>query len=139
MVTRLLFDTGIWIRFLRADESLREVVRQAVAERRAVVCEPVVMELVSGARIDGRQRLMQFLDTQPSLPVAQSVDFRVAGRLMSDVRRRGHTIRSSVDSLVAAVALRHDDVTVVHDDVDFERIATIAPLKQERWPRTVAP
>ena len=96
------------------------------------------MELVAGARIAGRQRLLQFLDTQPTITVVQSLDFRAAGRLMSDVRRGGHSIRSSVDALVAAIALRHDDLTLVHDDVDFERIAEVAPLKQERWSRVAA-
>lgn len=137
-MTRLLLDTSIWIRFLRADASIRDAVRTAVSERAVVVCEPVVMELVSGARIAGRQRLLQFLDTQPTITVVQSLDFRAAGRLMSDVRRGGHTIRSSVDALVAAIALRHDDLSLVHDDVDFERIAEVAPLKQERWPRVAA-
>lgn len=133
-----MLDTSIWIRFLRADASIRDAVRTAVSERAVVVCEPVVMELVSGARIAGRQRLLQFLDTQPTITVVQSLDFRAAGRLMSDVRRGGHTIRSSVDALVAAIALRHDDLSLVHDDVDFERIAEVAPLKQERWPRVAA-
>lgn len=133
-----MLDTSIWIRFLRADASIRDAVRSAVSERAVVVCEPVVMELVSGARIAGRQRLLQFLDTQPTITVVQSLDFRAAGRLMSDVRRGGHAIRSSVDALVAAIALRHDDLTLVHDDVDFERIAEVAPLKQERWPRVAA-
>lgn len=137
-MTRLLLDTSIWIRFLRADASIRDAVRSAVSERGVVVCEPVVMELVSGARIAGRQRLLQFLDTQPTITVVQSLDFRAAGRLMSDARRRGHTIRSSMDALVAAVALRHDDVTLVHDDVDFDRIAEVAPLRHERWPRVAA-
>lgn len=133
-----MLDTSIWIRFLRADASIRDAVRSAVSERAVVVCEPVVMELVSGARIAGRQRLLQFLDTQPTITIVQSLDFRAAGRLMSDVRRGGHSIRSSVDALVAAIALRHDDLTLVHDDVDFERIAEVAPLKQERWSRVAA-
>jgi predicted nucleic acid-binding protein len=43
-------------------------------------------------------------------------------------RRAGITVRSSVDCLIAASAVRHQ-LTVVHCDRDFAALATIAPLK----------
>lgn len=45
------------------------------------------------------------------------------------VRRRGITVRSSVDCLIAACALRHG-LTVVHVDRDFDLLARVAPLEQ---------
>jgi predicted nucleic acid-binding protein len=42
-------------------------------------------------------------------------------------RRAGITIRSSVDCLIAACALRHD-LTVLHRDRDYAALARICPL-----------
>jgi predicted nucleic acid-binding protein len=43
-------------------------------------------------------------------------------------RRAGLTIRSSVDCLIAASALRHG-LTIVHCDRDFEAIARVTGLR----------
>jgi predicted nucleic acid-binding protein len=57
------------------------------------------------------------------------LDFRAAAEIHRAVRRTGRTIRSSVDCLIAAIALRHD-VELLHKDVDFEVIAEVTELKQ---------
>jgi predicted nucleic acid-binding protein len=44
-------------------------------------------------------------------------------------RRTGLTIRSSVDCLIAACALRND-LTILHRDRDFRSLAKISGLKQ---------
>jgi predicted nucleic acid-binding protein len=54
--------------------------------------------------------------------------FLEAAALYRSVRRKGITVRSSVDCLIAACALRHD-IEVLHRDRDFARIAEIAPLR----------
>ena len=43
-------------------------------------------------------------------------------------RHAGLTIRSSVDCLIAACAIRHD-LEVLHHDRDFEMLATLSPLR----------
>jgi predicted nucleic acid-binding protein len=60
--------------------------------------------------------------------VDPSRDYRDAAMLYRACRRRGATIRSLNDCLIAAVALRYGDV-VAHRDADFERIAEVAPLR----------
>lgn len=44
------------------------------------------------------------------------------------VRRTGRTVRSLVDCLIAAVALRHD-VALMHKDADYTAIAACLPLR----------
>ncbi len=44
-------------------------------------------------------------------------------------RRAGLTIRSSIDCLVAASALRHN-LTLLHRDRDYPQLAKIAPLRE---------
>ena len=40
-----------------------------------------------------------------------------------------------MDCLVAQIALRTGDVTVVHADRDFARLATVSGLVQQNWAR----
>ena len=55
--------------------------------------------------------------------------FDAAVDLYRRARRAGLTIRSSVDCLIAASAIRHD-LTIVHCDRDYAHLADIAPLEQ---------
>ncbi len=74
-------------------------------------------------------------DAMHSFPVVESplgADvFEEAVALYRNARRAGLTVRSGVDCLIAARALRHG-LTVVHVDRDFDLIARVAPLKQRR-------
>jgi hypothetical protein len=54
-----------------------------------------------------------------------------AARTWFDARRRGLTIRSAADCLIAQIALEND-AFLLHDDDDFERIARVRPLKTLR-------
>lgn len=49
-------------------------------------------------------------------------------------RRIGITVRSSVDCLIAVCAIRND-LTLLHHDRDFDRIARISPLRSRRLGR----
>jgi predicted nucleic acid-binding protein len=55
-------------------------------------------------------------------PDGEAVDLHRAAR------RAGHTVRSEVDRLVAACALRHG-LTVPHRDRDFYTLASISTLR----------
>jgi predicted nucleic acid-binding protein len=99
-----------------------------------VTAEPIAMELLAGVPRAGVVSVERLLDSMPSLAIDSHADFRAAARIYRDVRAVGHTIRSMVDCLVAAVALRQGDVVVIHDDADFDRIAAVTGLRVERWP-----
>jgi hypothetical protein len=51
-----------------------------------------------------------------------------AAKLYRAGRKRGVTIRSLVDCLIAAIAMEHGAV-ILHKDRDYERISEYAPLK----------
>src|SRR3989337_4517539 len=51
-----------------------------------------------------------------------------AARLSRTGRKRGVTIRSLIDCLIAAIAMEQE-ATVLHRDRDFDRISGYAPLK----------
>lgn len=98
-----------------------------------VTCLPVVQEVLQGFRdetafVRARQA-MQALPTVES-PMAEDV-FRQAADLFRAGRRAGLTIRSGVDCLIAACAIRHR-LEILHHDRDYDAIAKISTLRVRR-------
>lgn len=54
--------------------------------------------------------------------------FQAAADIYREGRRRGLTVRSTVDCLIAAVAIEHQ-TPVWHRDRDFRQIAQYTPLR----------
>ena len=132
----LLVDSSLWIDHLR-DRAPAASNRLAVALRdgrgTAVrICEPVAMELIAGASPTQLGTVLQLVDGLVSLDVDPVLDFRTAGELARRARARGRTVRSIVDCLIAAVAIRHDAV-LVHRDRDLDALAAASSLRAERW------
>ena len=128
----LLIDTSAWIEYFRATGSPAAVeVRRLLAEQphRVVMCEPIAMEILSGALDDDRYtRLEQLVNGLPSLRVEQDIDFRTAAAIYRSARRGGRTVRSITDCLIAAVAMRHG-ARVIHRDADYDVIAALTTLE----------
>jgi predicted nucleic acid-binding protein len=57
--------------------------------------------------------------------------FHEAILLFREARKKGVTVRSSVDCLIAASAIRHG-ATVLHRDRDFDNLARVTSLKSRR-------
>jgi hypothetical protein len=132
----ILIDTSAWVDYLRGvDGAATAAVRQLITHRHdeLVMCEPIAMELLAGAQ-DGAavERLERLTEGLPSLAFEAALDFRSAAALHRFARADGETVRSIVDCLIAAVALRHD-VTLVHKDRDFEVLARVTPLRQHSY------
>ncbi len=95
----------------------------------AGVTEPVIMELLAGARDAGNfRRIERLTDAMPLCQVDPVCDFAEAGALYKVLRDAGITIRSSVDCLIAAIAWRRN-ATIVHADRDFDAIAARYPVQ----------
>ena len=95
----------------------------------AGVTEPVIMELLAGARDPGNFRRIERITTaMPLCQVDPVCDFAEAGALFKAMRNEGITIRSMTDCLIAAVAWRRD-ATIVHADRDFDAIASRYPVR----------
>ena len=123
----VLVDTSVWIEVFRRPS---RVALAAVAEIDEVVtCLPVVQEVLQGVRDENAFRVAR--DAMLAFPIVESPlrwgVYDDAIRLYRTARRAGHTVRSSVDCLIAACALRHG-LTVAHCDRDFDALAEISPL-----------
>ena len=92
------------------------------------ITEPVLMELLAGAPTESAAaRLHEDLVRVGSLRV-EPMDYEAAAGIYRAVRRAGHTMRSELDCLIAAVAIRNR-VPVLHNDADFGFIAEHTALR----------
>jgi len=123
----VLVDTSVWIEVFRRPSRLTLTTITELDE--IVTCLPVIQEILQGFRDERAFRLARealFAFPIVESPVRSEV-FEEAIHLYRAARRAGLTIRSGVDRLIAACALRHD-LTVVHQDRDFGAIAEVSSL-----------
>ena len=125
----LLADTSAWVEFLKGTGSAEaERLREAIAEQDVVVIDPILLEVMAGARRDDVARTQRLLEAQHLEPLAPRLDWLDGATIYRDLRQRGVTVRSPVDALIAAVAIRLD-LPVLHRDRDFGAIAGHTPLR----------
>lgn len=124
----LLVDTSAWIEVFRRPSTLTAESLGDVDE--FATCLPVVQEVLQGFRNEAAFRLAR--EAMMALPIVESPlsDSLVleAVDLYRAARRAGITVRSSVDCLIAACALRHG-LTVLHHDRDFEGLRAVSSLR----------
>lgn len=129
----ILIDTSVWIEAFRSSTKLRIEDHADLVE--VVTCLPVVQEVLQGFDDDAAFEMAR--DAMRSFPLIESpitaglVD--EATQLFRSARKRGLTVRSSVDCLIAAAAMRHG-ATVLHRDRDFDMLARVSALQSRRVP-----
>ena len=129
-----LIDSSIWIPVLRRTHPAAPPLRTRIAELQgdgtAATTEPVLFELLRGARDDANyQRLEAELRALPCLTMT-SERWQEAAELAYRLRRQHGMTFPTNDLLIASVAMAHR-ATLVHRDSDFDLIARHAPLKVE--------
>lgn len=127
----ILVDTSAWIEFLRGtdDPVVARLSHLIESGEELALTEPIVMELLAGATSAPLEKSIGMLvDGLPIVPLDARLDYRAAAQLYVASRRNGHPIRSLVDCLIAAVAVRRD-LPVLHRDRDFDFLAEISPLR----------
>ena len=122
----ILADTSAWIEYDRATGSnahirVRELIRTSGP---LVVTEPVIAEVVMGARTDGREaELRRLLNRFDLVAFDAGVDFDGAVRIYRRCRAVGIT-PGIVDCMIAAVAKRNGATLLAHD-ADLARVADV--------------
>lgn len=127
----ILPDSSAWIEYLRATETSLDLsmVSAIDGNEEVVVTEPVVMEVLAGARSPRHAAsLRKALLVFPLLSVQGLDDYEEAAAIQRACRAAGETIRNTIDCLIAAVALR-EGASVLHKDRDFEAIARQTGLR----------
>jgi predicted nucleic acid-binding protein len=128
----IFVDTSVLIGMLRGHRSSAIDRLTALEESDTPFAIPMVccQEVMQGAADEREWRLLRAnLSTQrlviPADPLAAHWE---AARIYYECRRRGFTVRSSIDCLIASIAIEAQ-AELLHDDDDYERIARIRPLK----------
>ena len=127
----ILLDTSVWIEVFRRRNPLQ--LEEVVEFDQIVTCLPVIQEVLQGFRDEQAYRIAR--DAMLALPIIEaSLGISLieeAVRLYRMARKQGLTVRSSVDCLIAACALRHG-MTVLQRDRDYPQLAKVSALQQRR-------
>lgn len=116
----ILVDTSAWVEYDRATGSLvdRRLADLIAASGHVAVTEPVIMEVMAGARSDDREvDLRRLLLRFKLLRFDAVVDFDAAARIYRACRRLGVTPRGMVDCMIASVAHRHGTTLLALDAI----------------------
>ncbi|MBG7604995.1 MAG: PIN domain nuclease [Actinobacteria bacterium] len=125
----LIADTSVWIDFLKGSRSPQATrMRQAISNREVIVVDPILLEVMSGARSSAVAQTQRLLEAQHLEALFPKLDWLDAATIYRELRWRGVTIRSQIDALIAAVAIRLD-VPVLHHDRDYEHITRHTSLR----------
>jgi len=121
----ILVDTSVWIELLAGRLAIRQDELPTL-----VVCGPIVQEVLQGLRRGPDSEI--FREGFLAIPVLSDPIplrlFLAAADIYRQGRRRGLTIRSSVDCLIAAIAIENG-VPVWHRDRDFTAVARYTALE----------
>lgn len=127
----ILVDSSVWIASFQRHDPID--LNAVVDLDDVVTCLPVVQEVLQGFRDERAFRMAQ--ESMLAFPMVESPlgehVFLEAVALYRAARRAGVTMRSSVDCLIAACALRHD-LEVVHRDRDYPALSRVSPVRQRR-------
>jgi predicted nucleic acid-binding protein len=127
-----LIDSSAWIEYLRSNGSKRvkERVREILEKDAAVSCGIVIVEILRGARDEKTFHLLkETLSSLPQVPMDKAVIER-ASEWGFKLDRKGKNV-STTDLFIAASA-QEKSAVVLHLDSDFETIASVCGVKQEK-------
>ncbi|WP_439482057.1 type II toxin-antitoxin system VapC family toxin [Cyclobacterium plantarum] len=126
----VLIDTSIWIQFFRGiNEKQVKLVQKLILSNEVCICPPILQEILQGVgdaktfeMLTDQLMSLHILNADPKLMAIH------AAKIYVSLRKRGVTIRKSMDCLIAAYALAFD-VPFYHSDKDFDQITKYFPLK----------
>ena len=129
----ILADTSAWVEYDRATGSATDLrLTELVAnDGPLAVTEPIVMEVLAGARSHEREsELRRLLQRFPLLAFDPAADFDGAASVYRRCRTKGVTPRGLIDCMVAAVAHRTGSSLLAHD-ADLDRVASVMGIDMD--------
>ena len=126
----VLVDTTVWVDFFAARSMPHVTALETLIKRREdlCICGIIMAEVLQGIRDDAEfKRTSGLLGTLIYLPKPHRV-FLQSAQIYQGLRRKGITIRKSLDCMIAAVAIEHD-ISFLYHDRDFRPIEAHFGLK----------
>jgi predicted nucleic acid-binding protein len=127
----IVVDTSVWIDYFagRSDQPhVAELIRLIDEDAGIALTDVILAEILQGLREESQvQRVDARLSVFDILRLAHLDDYRHGAALYRRARRRGRTIRRSLDCLIAAVCVR-EGCAILHNDRDFDHLAEVTDL-----------
>jgi predicted nucleic acid-binding protein len=126
----ILVDTSVWIDYFNGAENKQtESLDRILSEQTVLMGDIILTEILQGFDSDKEFQLakqaLEPLDCihlgGKSLAIKAASNFRF-------LRSKGLTIRKTVDMLIGSWCIEHE-VELLHNDKDFDKIATQLPLQ----------
>ncbi|HIJ95456.1 MAG TPA: PIN domain nuclease [Desulfuromonadales bacterium] len=127
----ILLDTSALIEFLNRTGSRYDTTIETLISSDAVlaVADMTLTEVLQGIRSERDYREVRAsLITFPVLSLTDHTSYIKAADMYRACRAKGLTIRSTVDLLIAQTAIENS-AELLHNDRDFEALATVSSLK----------
>ena len=123
-MSKILIDTCAWIDFLRSKKGvLGDYVASAIERDQALLCGPVITELLQGAKGKKEKQQLEFLISGIEILDVSKNDWVKAGLCLQVLRQKGITLPVT-DALIATIAFRNS-VPVLSVDKHFENLSTL--------------
>ena len=125
----ILVDSTVWIDLLRKLDTVPvRHLRKLLDLGEATVAPVIVQEVLQGSVNPAAfEKLQRYFAAMPMSGADDAVELHVAAaRLYARARWQGVTPRSPHDCLIAVTALGAR-ISLLHDDRDFELLATVEP------------
>ena len=126
----ILVDTSVWIDFLTGTRSSHRRLLHTLLEEEQDLCltEIIVTEILQGIKGDAEyKKIRSFLKEFPIFSLNGLPSFLHAAMIYRKCRKRGFTVRSTIDCMIAVVAVENR-IALFAKDRDFRSIAEVEPL-----------
>ena len=133
----ILIDTSAFIEFLNRTGSREDIlIEQLIRNNDDIALADITLtEILQGIKTDREYRdVKASLLTFPILSLKSPESNIAAAELYRKCRKKGLTIRSTVDLLIAQIALEHG-ASLLHNDRDFEALAQVCDIRIYGNPR----
>ena len=126
----MLVDTSVWVDFLRGNETKQvHYLEKAIYQQDDLYyCGIVLTEVLQGITDTKQsQSVRSYFDSMLYLEMDRDV-YISAANLYAGLRRKGITVRKTLDCLIAALAIT-SSMPLLHNDKDFLPIEAHCGLK----------
>ena len=123
----VLVDSSVIIDFLNRN-LYRDDITKLIVNEEIVTTPIIIMEVLQGIKDDSvYEKVKSFMDSLP-LILADYNDHILSANIYRGCRKKGKTIRKSIDCLIASIAINHDLVLFANDK-DFKHVAECFELR----------
>ncbi|MBJ6609396.1 MAG: PIN domain-containing protein [Candidatus Thiothrix moscowensis] len=130
-----LVDTSLWIDYINGKEGEHIAFLDTLLQNPLVVgiTDVIYMEILQGAENERHfTRFRDYFSSQRFYQLQQAhISHEQAARIYFDCRRKGITVRSTIDCLIAQCAIENN-LVLLHHDRDFKQMGTVISNLNQR-------